>query len=88
MTVQQSIDKIIEETIDNMTYLFIYNIWPNIRPIIIGIIISSIIFFIIRKLSNYYFLITGSSKREARRKSKLLSEFIDWISSVFDIFKK
>ena len=83
-----NVQQILDQTIDNMLNIIVNDIWPIFRPLIIGFIIGAIVIFIVRKLSGSYFLLTGSSKREARRKSKLLSEFIDWISSVLDIFKK
>ncbi|MCD2492747.1 hypothetical protein LQE92_08910 [Lacrimispora sp. NSJ-141] len=58
---------------------------PKMTPIYVGIVLSfvaGIIIKTIRRFSFKYYLITGDSKRKARRKSELLADSLSLLEDV------
>lgn len=79
------------EFIENCRQVLISSIGTGInlfKPYIIAGLVSSSLFFIIKKVANYFYLISGYTSREAKKKSKQLCDGINVVSNLYDVYKK
>ncbi len=66
------------------------HLWPVMSPILIPIMIVSVIAGLFKLCTNrfiyFHSILSGESKREAKRKMKFADNLIDFFSALKDIF--
>lgn len=72
---------IIKTAMENFIKLDLPILWKYFGPYIIGGFVISVVVLIIKKVYNSYLRLCGYSKREIRKKSKVLNDIIELIKS-------
>ncbi len=66
-------------------------LWETFSPILIPVILSGAVLFLVKifakKIVGWLSIVAGDTKRERRRKKKIIENTIDLISAINDITK-
>ena len=75
---------ILLKTILQFTWGFIWAFKPYLIPVIIGLIIT----FFVKRVVEWFSVVSGDSKRITRKKVKIAKDTVDLVSSIHDLNNK